>query len=74
MRRQFLLPHAVPFQQRPELWRDLCRREGDTAGEQSTGLGLAIVKQLAEMHDANIEVVSKPGEGSLFRVAFPLVR
>jgi two-component system, OmpR family, sensor kinase len=45
-----------------------------TAGEKSTGLGLAIVKQLAEMHDANVEVVSREGEGSLFRVAFPLLR
>ena len=45
-----------------------------TAGETSTGLGLSIVKQLAEMHGASIEVSSKPDEGSLFRVAFPLVR
>ena len=45
--------------------------DSGTAGEKSTGLGLAIVKQLAELHDATIEVESREGKGSLFRVAFP---
>ena len=42
-----------------------------TAGEKSTGLGLAIVKQLAELHRATVEVESREGRGSLFRVTFP---
>jgi two-component system, OmpR family, sensor kinase len=45
-----------------------------TAGEPSIGLGLAIVQQLAELHRAAVEVESEEGRGSLFRVAFPLVR
>lgn len=35
-----------------------------------SGLGLAIVKEVAEAHEATIEVRSKPGEGSLFLVRF----
>lgn len=38
-----------------------------------TGLGLSIVKHIAENHDAKVSVESKLGEGSEFRVAFPLV-
>jgi len=43
-----------------------------TAGEKSTGLGLSIVKQLAELHNATVDVQSEEGRGSIFRVAFPL--
>lgn len=32
-----------------------------------TGLGLAIVKHIIEAHGSQIQVESKPGEGSVFR-------
>ncbi|MET9493154.1 HAMP domain-containing sensor histidine kinase [Nocardia sp. NPDC006630] len=35
------------------------------------GLGLAIVAQVAELHGAEVGVVSEPGRGSEFRLAFP---
>ena len=38
--------------------------------QQSTGIGLSLVKELVEMHKAEIEVDSKPGEGSRFTVTF----
>lgn len=38
--------------------------------QQSTGIGLSLVKELVEMHGADIEVESRPGEGSCFTVCF----
>jgi len=40
-------------------------------GEQSTGLGLSIVKQIVDKHKGKIEVESKEGEGSTFRILLP---
>jgi len=37
-----------------------------------TGLGLSIVKHIAHVHHAEVEVESKPGNGSTFRLIFPL--
>jgi signal transduction histidine kinase len=35
---------------------------------RGSGLGLAIVKNIIDSHHGQIEVVSKPGEGTLFRI------
>jgi two-component system sensor histidine kinase BaeS len=36
------------------------------------GIGLTIVKELVEAHGASISAASVPGEGSSFRILFPL--
>jgi signal transduction histidine kinase len=46
-----------------------------TATEQAipgTGLGLVISRAIAEAHGGTIDVTSRPGEGSTFRVEIPL--
>ena len=43
---------------------------GDTA--EGTGLGLAICRSLVDVMEGRIDVMSKPGEGSLFTVTVPL--
>jgi two-component system phosphate regulon sensor histidine kinase PhoR len=39
-----------------------------------TGLGLAIVKHILQVHDARLEILSTPGEGSQFICRFPAKR
>jgi signal transduction histidine kinase len=43
-----------------------------TSKEGGTGLGLAITKKIVESHGGNIEVKSRPGEGTDFRIRLPL--
>jgi signal transduction histidine kinase len=37
-----------------------------------SGLGLAIVERLARLHQGNVDVSSKPGQGSTFRIYLPV--
>jgi two-component system sensor histidine kinase HydH len=39
---------------------------------KGSGLGLAIVHQIVEAHRGNIDVASRPGEGTSFRIRLPL--
>lgn len=46
--------------------------QADTSHKaQGNGLGLSLVKRIVELSDGVIEVSSKPGEGSTFRVILP---
>lgn len=49
-------------------WRGEPSRARRTGG---AGIGLAIVRELVRAHDGRIDVESKPGEGSRFRVSLP---
>lgn len=41
------------------------------SSEKGTGLGLAIAKRIAVDHGGNIEVESRPGKGTTFRILLP---
>jgi signal transduction histidine kinase len=45
-------------------------RAYDGAAGGGSGLGLAIVKRIAELHDAEVRVESRPGAGARFAVRF----
>jgi len=56
-----------------QLFRPFFQAEPDpTAGEETTGVGLYIVKRIVEKHDGEIEVESEKGDGSTFRLRFPV--
>jgi CheY-like chemotaxis protein len=43
-----------------------------TKGDRGSGLGLAMVYGITQRHGVDIEIVSAPGEGTTFRLIFPL--
>ncbi len=45
---------------------------GDVHDTKGSGLGLTLVKHIVEAHNGKIEVKSKLGEGSAFRIFFPI--
>jgi two-component system phosphate regulon sensor histidine kinase PhoR len=46
--------------------------KGRAREEGGTGLGLAIVKHVAQAHGGQVDVESRPGHGTTFRVRLPL--
>jgi two-component system cell cycle sensor histidine kinase PleC len=40
-------------------------------GKGGAGIGLSITKRLIDLHDGELRVVSEPGKGSIFSLAFP---
>ena len=64
---------GIPEGEQDRLFQRFFR--SSTATEQAipgTGLGLVISRAIAEAHGGTIGVVSKPGEGTCFRVELPL--
>ena len=59
----------------PKIWDKFYRvKHPRTRQVAGTGLGLAIVKAIVESHRGSIEVESRPGQGTTFRVLLPALR
>ncbi len=47
-------------------------KTAEESGEKGTGIGLSIVEQIVTQHGGNIEVESRPGQGSCFTLVLPV--
>lgn len=66
---------GIPHEDLPKIFDRFYRSPNSRRAQKSgTGLGLAIVKRVVEMHHGSIEVKSKIGKGSTFRVELPALQ
>jgi signal transduction histidine kinase len=54
-----------------EVKANLFQRFFSTKGTGGTGIGLMLTKKIVDLHQGQIDVVSDPGKGSLFRLRLP---
>ncbi|NNC62486.1 MAG: ATP-binding protein, partial [Eudoraea sp.] len=62
---------GIPKEEQQNLFQRFFRAK-NSLNIHGTGLGLHIVKQYTELMEGNIRVKSEEGEGSTFRVSFPI--
>ena len=64
---------GIPSDELPRIFERFYRvDEARSRATGGTGLGLAIVKHVADLHDGRIEVESRLGQGSTFRLRIPV--
>ncbi len=64
---------GIPEDKREVIFQSFTQASGDTTRKYGgTGLGLTIVKRLVELINGKIELESKPGDGTTFRLLIPL--
>ncbi len=66
---------GIPAEHRARIFETFYRvSDGLVHDTKGTGLGLAMVKQIMEAHEGAVTVESSVGNGSIFRLLFPLTR
>ncbi|MFW6263017.1 MAG: PAS domain-containing sensor histidine kinase [Thermotogota bacterium] len=64
---------GIPEQFKEKIFERFYQIDGSSRRKfGGTGLGLSIVKELTKLMKANIEIISKKGKGTTFKIAFPL--
>ncbi|MFW6334817.1 MAG: sensor histidine kinase, partial [Desulfosalsimonas sp.] len=64
--------HGIAPGEQEKIFQRFYRVKNDkTRHISGTGLGLAIVKSIVEAHEGLIDVDSRPGRGTVFRVYLP---
>jgi len=66
--------HGIPPEMLPHIFERFYRGDPARARGDGTGLGLAIVKHVLLRHQAELDVRSEPGRGSVFTVRLPRER
>ncbi|MBI1873708.1 MAG: HAMP domain-containing histidine kinase [Acidobacteria bacterium] len=63
---------GIPASDRDKIFDKFYRAPNARAWHaQGTGIGLALVQRIIDIHGGSIDVESRPGEGSRFRLVFP---
>jgi signal transduction histidine kinase len=63
---------GIPEEELPRIWDSFFRGErARNSPNRGSGLGLAVVRQLVDLHGGRVDVESRVGEGTTFRVWFP---
>jgi PAS domain S-box-containing protein len=63
---------GIAEDEQEKIFERFYRGSNNTPGSTGTGLGLAIVKELMVQHGGKVTLKSRPGEGSVFALQFPL--
>jgi signal transduction histidine kinase len=58
----------------PEFVRDRLFKPFQTTKSDGVGLGLATASQIVQFHDGKFAILTRPGGGTVIRIAFPAVQ
>lgn len=62
---------GIPSEEQPHVWEELYRGEAGR-GIPGSGLGLALVNAIAERHNGQVNLRSRPGQGTVFTLRLPV--
>jgi signal transduction histidine kinase len=65
---------GIPEDEQARVFERFYRGSNNPPGATGTGLGLSIIHELMAQHGGTITVDSRPGEGSVFTLHFPLTQ